>query len=115
MGGWDLCGGRQMLQAVRRKGPRPVIPEDLSDPSLLGAGEHGGRYRSRTASRGPVAGTFSTAVKLFAGRWLDRVHDTCSAVAGHPDAATLHAAVQLAAAPVRLFAHPGGVLLVSSP
>jgi hypothetical protein len=41
MGGWDLSGGRQMLQAVRRLGPRQVTPEDLSDPSLLSAGEHG--------------------------------------------------------------------------
>jgi hypothetical protein len=42
MCGWDLCRGRQMLQAVRQKSPRSVTPEDLSDPSLLGAGEHGG-------------------------------------------------------------------------
>src|SRR6266478_9217154 len=43
-----------MLQAVRLDGPRRMIAEDLSDPSLLGTGEHGGRYRSRTAPRGPV-------------------------------------------------------------
>src|SRR5690348_5136004 len=43
-----------MLQAERLDGPRQMIPEDLSDPSFLGAGEHGGRYRSRTASRGPA-------------------------------------------------------------
>jgi len=42
MRGWDLCGGRQMLEAVHRRHPRLVIPEDLSDPSLLGAREHGG-------------------------------------------------------------------------
>jgi hypothetical protein len=38
----DICGGGEMLQAERLDGPRPVIPEDLSDPSFLGAGEHGG-------------------------------------------------------------------------
>jgi hypothetical protein len=42
MCGWDLCGGRQMLQTIRRENPRQVTPEDLSDTSLLGAGEHGG-------------------------------------------------------------------------
>lgn len=42
MGGRDLRGSRQMLQAVRRQSPRQVTPEDLSDSSLLGAGEHGG-------------------------------------------------------------------------
>ena len=30
-----------MLQAERRDGPRRVIREDVADPSLLGAGEHG--------------------------------------------------------------------------
>ncbi len=40
MCGWDLCGDRQMLQAIRRRSPRRVTPEDLSDPSLLGAGQH---------------------------------------------------------------------------
>ena len=55
MCGWDLCGAREMLQAVHRKGPRRTLPEDLSDPGLLGAGEHGGRYRSRTATGGPAA------------------------------------------------------------
>src|SRR6266404_861156 len=43
-----------MLQAVRLDGPRRVTPEDFSDPSLLGTGEHGGRYRIRTAPRGPA-------------------------------------------------------------
>jgi hypothetical protein len=49
----DFCGCRDplwivvhqregALQAVRRKGPRRVPPEDLSDPGLLGTGEHGG-------------------------------------------------------------------------
>jgi hypothetical protein len=52
---WDLCGGRQMLQAVRRTGPRRMTPEDISDPSLLRARNHSGRYRSRTAPSGPVA------------------------------------------------------------
>lgn len=42
MGGRDLSGGRQVLQAVREPGPRRVTPEDLSDANLLGAGEHGG-------------------------------------------------------------------------
>ena len=36
------------------------LTEDLSDPGLLGAGEHGGRYRSRTAPRGPVTGRVSS-------------------------------------------------------
>jgi hypothetical protein len=62
MGGWDLCGGCQMLQAVHGKSPCHMTPEDFSDPGLLGAREHGGRYRSRTAPREPGAGTFSTAV-----------------------------------------------------
>ena len=42
MGGLDLGGGGQMLQAIHLDSPRQVIPEDLSDPGLLGAGEHGG-------------------------------------------------------------------------
>ena len=54
MCGWDLCGGRQMLQTVHRKGPRRTIAEDLSDPVLLRAGEHGGRYRSRRRPCGPA-------------------------------------------------------------
>jgi len=54
MSGRDLCGGCQMLQAICRKRPRRVIPEDLSDPSLLGAGEHGADYRSRTRTSGPA-------------------------------------------------------------
>jgi hypothetical protein len=41
MGLRDLGGSRKMLQAVRRKSPRWLTPEDLSDSSLLGAGEHG--------------------------------------------------------------------------
>ena len=41
MGGGDLGGGRQMLQTVRQNVPRRVTPEDLSDPSLLRAREHG--------------------------------------------------------------------------
>jgi hypothetical protein len=53
MCGWDLCGAREMLQAVHRKAPRRTLPEDLSDPGLLGSGEHGGRYRIRTVPRGP--------------------------------------------------------------
>ncbi len=39
----DICGDGEMLQAD----PRHVIPEDLSDPTFLGAGEHSGRYRIR--------------------------------------------------------------------
>ena len=53
MCGWDLCGGRQMLQAIHRKGPRRTIAEDLSNPGFLRAGEHSGRYRSRRRPRGP--------------------------------------------------------------
>jgi hypothetical protein len=41
MSGRDLGGSRQMLQAVRRENLWRVTPEDLSDSSLLGAGEHG--------------------------------------------------------------------------
>ena len=41
MGGRDLGGRCQMLQAVRRKSPRHVPLEDLTDSSLLGTGEHG--------------------------------------------------------------------------
>jgi hypothetical protein len=41
MSGRNLGGSRQMFQAVRRQNPRRVTPEDLSDSSLLGAGEHG--------------------------------------------------------------------------
>jgi hypothetical protein len=37
---WDLCADGQMLQAICRKRPRQVMPEDVSDPGLLGAGEH---------------------------------------------------------------------------
>jgi len=54
MSGRYLRGGGKMIQAIRLDGPRRVIPKDVSDPSLLGTGEHGGRYRSRTAPRGPV-------------------------------------------------------------
>ncbi len=55
MSGRDLCGGCQMLEAICRKRPRRVIPEDLSDPNLLGAGEHGGRYRSRMPGTWPAS------------------------------------------------------------
>jgi hypothetical protein len=41
MCGWDLGGGRQMLETIRRESPRRGPPEDFSDTSLLGAGEHG--------------------------------------------------------------------------
>jgi hypothetical protein len=41
MGGRNLGGSRQTLQAVRRKSPRHVTLEDLTDSSLLGTGEHG--------------------------------------------------------------------------
>lgn len=41
MGLRDLSGSRQMLQAVRRKSPRHVTHEDLTDSSLLGARKHG--------------------------------------------------------------------------
>ncbi len=36
------------------------LTEDLWDPGLLGAGEHGGRYRSRAAPRGPGTGRVSS-------------------------------------------------------
>ncbi len=38
----DLDSDREVLKAVRLDGPRRVTSEDLSDPSLLGTGEHGG-------------------------------------------------------------------------
>ena len=41
MGLRDLGGGRQMLEAVRSKGPRRAAPEKVLNASLLGAGEHG--------------------------------------------------------------------------
>lgn len=61
MCGWDLCGGRQMLQAVRRKSPRSVTPEDLSNPSLLGAGEHGGAMVAEPHHAGQRPGAWPTA------------------------------------------------------
>ena len=61
MCGWDLCRGRQMLQAVRRKSPRSVTPEDLSDPSLLGAGEHGGAMVAEQHHAGQRPGAWPTA------------------------------------------------------
>jgi hypothetical protein len=42
MAGRDLHGGGQMLEAIRLDGPRRVIRQDVSDPGLLGTGEHGG-------------------------------------------------------------------------
>jgi hypothetical protein len=42
MSGRDLHGGGQMFEAIRLDGPRRVIDEDVADPGLLGAGEHGG-------------------------------------------------------------------------
>jgi hypothetical protein len=42
MDGWDLDGGRQMLQTIRQESPRCAAPGNFSDTSLLGAGKHGG-------------------------------------------------------------------------
>jgi len=39
--GRDLGSGRQMIEAVGLDRPGRAAPEDLSDTSLLGAGEHG--------------------------------------------------------------------------
>ncbi len=44
---WDLRAGGQMLQTICRRRPRGMTPENLSDPGLLGAGEHDAGYRSR--------------------------------------------------------------------
>ena len=52
MGGWDLGGGSQMLQAICLDGPRQVIPEDVADPSLLGTGEHGAAMVAERAEVG---------------------------------------------------------------
>jgi hypothetical protein len=52
MGGWDLGGGGQMLQAICLDGPRQVIPEDVADPSLLGTGEHGAAMVAERAEVG---------------------------------------------------------------
>jgi len=52
MGGWDLGGGGQVLEAIRLDGPRQVIPEDLSDASLLGTGEHGAAMVAERAEVG---------------------------------------------------------------
>jgi len=41
MSGRDLHGGGQVLEAIRLDGPRRVIGEDVTDPGLLGTGEHG--------------------------------------------------------------------------
>jgi hypothetical protein len=41
MPGRDLRRSGQMLQAIHLDGPRRVIAEDLSNPSLLATGEHG--------------------------------------------------------------------------
>jgi len=38
----DLRAGGQMLQTICRRRPRGMTPENLTDPGLLGAGEHGG-------------------------------------------------------------------------
>ena len=52
MGGWDLGGGGQMLQAICLDGPRQLIPEDVADPSLLGTGEHGAAMVAERAEVG---------------------------------------------------------------
>jgi len=41
MSGRDLHGGGQVLEVIRLDGPRRVIGEDVTDPGLLGTGEHG--------------------------------------------------------------------------
>ena len=50
---WDLRAGRQMLPAVHLSQPGRTALNDVSDPGLLGAGEHGGAYRSRSQRGGP--------------------------------------------------------------
>ena len=50
----DLRAGRQVRQAICRRRPRRITPENLSDPGLLGAGEHGAGYRSRLRMSGPA-------------------------------------------------------------
>ena len=52
MCGWDLCGGRKVLEAVQREGPQRAISEGLSNPSLLGTGEHGAAIVAEERLRG---------------------------------------------------------------
>jgi len=42
MPGRDLRSSGQMFEAIHLDGPRRVIRQDVSDPGLLGTGEHGG-------------------------------------------------------------------------
>ena len=60
MAGRDPRGGGQTLQAIRLDHPRCVVGEDLSDPSLLGTGEHG---TAIPADRRPLARVFLSAPK----------------------------------------------------
>ena len=53
----DPHGGGQVLEAIGLDGPRRVINEDLSDPGLLGTGEHGAAMvaeRTEVGQRGEL-------------------------------------------------------------
>src|SRR6185295_6326728 len=45
-----------------------AAPEGLSDSSLLGTGEHGGGYRSRTTPRGPAVPRLDYSTRGSGGR-----------------------------------------------
>jgi hypothetical protein len=95
-----------------------VAPEDLLNPSLLGAGEHdwaivaeqhhvGQWPRSGLKPLGCrlAAALLDTILELLGASGLgslDRVQDARAAVARHPDPLTLNPAVQLAAAAMLL-------------
>ena len=52
MSGRDLHGSGEVLEAIRLDDPRRVIAEDLSNPSLLGTGEHGAAMVAERAEVG---------------------------------------------------------------
>ncbi len=56
----DLRGAREVLKAERLDGPRRVVRQDVTDPSLLGTGEHAAGYRSRTRRGGPAGRPFTS-------------------------------------------------------
>jgi hypothetical protein len=63
----DLGAGGQMLQAISLNHPRRVICQNVSDPSLLGTGEHGA---TRLAGRAGLGRRRSAGSSLLAQRVL---------------------------------------------
>jgi hypothetical protein len=57
----DLCACCQMLQAICGRRPRSVCPENLSDPGLLGTGEHGAGIVAERAEVGQTVAIQSDA------------------------------------------------------